>query len=199
MIYARLSAVTPTVVSFATGLLCNCSQRSITPPKTDTQHSAISASAAGETIRHSWVFSSSALFREGGTAWTNSRTLMNGVCHCEWGRLGGKVFKGTKRVLGGRLSRAVWKILLRRLISADVHYSLARVKKIRGTIVSGEQTVGCNACKAIKPKCERKFWPDEIPLLPASLQVTSLLSPNNLRRYRTPIAGRALASMLDYR
>lgn len=67
VIYAVLSGC---VVSSATGLFCNCSQRSITASKTDTQSkaSAISASTAGETIRHSWVFASSPLFRKDWTA-----------------------------------------------------------------------------------------------------------------------------------
>lgn len=34
-----------------------------------------------------------------------------------------------------KLWRAVWKILLRCVIFADVHYTLARVKKISGIIV----------------------------------------------------------------
>lgn len=45
-----------------------------TASKIDTlraEASAISASTAGETIRHSWVFASIPLFREGWTAWTN--------------------------------------------------------------------------------------------------------------------------------
>lgn len=44
--------------------------------ETDTLHSeggAISASTAGEVIRHSWVFASSTLFRERRAAWTNTQ------------------------------------------------------------------------------------------------------------------------------
>lgn len=122
--------------------------------KTDTRHSeasAISASTAGETIRHSWVFASSPLFRKGPTAWTNTGPLMNGVCHCEWERLGRGGRRVSKRTMqdfgmemakqrvrrGGdgwegarwcqtKLWRAFWKMLLRCVIFADVHYSLAR-------------------------------------------------------------------------
>lgn len=38
-------------------------------------------------------------------------------------------------VMSNELCRAVRKILLRRLIFADVHYTLARVKKICGVTV----------------------------------------------------------------
>lgn len=54
----------------------------------------------GRPLRHSRVFASSLLFGKDRTAWTNMGTLMNGVCHCEWERLGGKVFKGTMWILG---------------------------------------------------------------------------------------------------
>lgn len=72
VIYASLSALSRTlhVASSATSLICNCSQRSITALKTDSLCSeafAISASTAGETIRHSWVFASSLLFRKAPT------------------------------------------------------------------------------------------------------------------------------------
>lgn len=72
VIYAYYNSAT--VVSSAIGLFCNCSQRSIKAKKTDVQCSeatTINASTAGGTIRHSWVFASSTLFREGRPAWTN--------------------------------------------------------------------------------------------------------------------------------
>lgn len=107
---------------------------------------AIRASTAGESIRHSWVLASLALFREGRTAPTNTETLMNGVCHRE--REKGKVFRGTMWSLGQERQqkkgvevtsnkpwRAVWKVLLRCVIFADVHYTLAGVKKISGITV----------------------------------------------------------------
>lgn len=77
MIYQKWGAIYANpacVVSLPTNLICNCSQRSITASKIDTlraEASAISVSTAGEIIRHSWVFASIPLFREGWTAWTN--------------------------------------------------------------------------------------------------------------------------------
>lgn len=95
VIYANLSALTSSLCVSShlwTALICNCSQRSITDSKKDMQPweaSAINASAAGETISHSWVSASSLLFKKVRTARANTGTLMNGVCHCERGRLGG--------------------------------------------------------------------------------------------------------------
>lgn len=68
-----------------------------------------------------------------------------------------------------QVKRAVWKILLRRVIFADVHYTLARVRKISGItvlpFVFGEQIIGwglhyelfeatANICWASSSNCE---------------------------------------------
>lgn len=87
------------------------------------------------------------LFGKGWTARTNTGTLMNGVFHCEWGRPGESFWRGRCEYRGKNSRergwsdvkkkpwRAVWKILLRCVIFADVHYTLARVKKISGITV----------------------------------------------------------------
>lgn len=48
---------------------------------------------------------------------------------------GAKVAGKGAEVTSKKLRRAAWKILLRRVIFADVHYTLARVKKISGITV----------------------------------------------------------------
>lgn len=54
----------------------------------------------GRPFWHRWVFASSPLFTKGGTARTNTGTLMNSVRHCEKGRLGGNVSEDTMWSLG---------------------------------------------------------------------------------------------------
>lgn len=48
---------------------------------------------------------------------------------------GAKMAGKGAEVTSNKLRRAVWKILLRCVIFADVHYTLARVKKISGITV----------------------------------------------------------------